>query len=137
MRLHRAPIAKPYLEGREVAFFSPNLNERDFRVSFAPADRLFTSWEQLSRTRCQTSCSHLDRVFPTAPLQILTDMFYRRFGKRVFDIVLAVLALAILSPLLCLISLLVKLTSRGRVFYVQERISGRPPSRFGSSSFAR
>ena len=49
-------------------------------------------------------------------------MFYRRFGKRVFDIVLAVLALAILSPLLCLIALLVKLTSRGPVFYVQERV---------------
>ena len=49
-------------------------------------------------------------------------MFYRRFGKRVFDLVVAVLALAILSPLLCLIALLVKLTSRGPVFYVQERV---------------
>ena len=49
-------------------------------------------------------------------------MFYRRFGKRVFDIVLAVLALTILSPVLCLIAALVKLTSRGPVLYVQERI---------------
>lgn len=49
-------------------------------------------------------------------------MFYRRFGKRVFDIAVAVLALVLLSPLLCLIVLLVKLTSRGPVFYVQERI---------------
>ena len=73
MRLHRAPTAKPYLEGREVAFFSPNLNERDFRVSFAPADRLFTSWEQLSS---YLDAKHRDPVsigvFPTAPLQILS-----------------------------------------------------------------
>ena len=39
-----------------------------------------------------------------------------------FDIVLAVLALTILSPVLCLIAALVKLTSRGPVLYVQERI---------------
>ena len=58
-------------------------------------------------------------------------MFYRRFGKRVFDLVVAVLALAILSPLLCLIALLVKLTSRGPVFYVQERVGkGAVPFRF-------
>jgi hypothetical protein len=72
MRLHRAPVAKPYLEGREIALFSPNLNERDFRVSFAPEYRLFTSWDAL--------ISHLGSkhpgvvsmgVFPTAPLQIL------------------------------------------------------------------
>jgi undecaprenyl phosphate N,N'-diacetylbacillosamine 1-phosphate transferase len=49
-------------------------------------------------------------------------MFYQRFGKRVFDIVLTVLALTILSPGLCLIAALVKLTSRGPVLYVQERI---------------
>lgn len=73
MRLHRAPTAKSYLEGREVTFFSPNLNERDFRVSFAPADRLFTAWEQLSS---YLDAKHRDPisigVFPTAPLQILS-----------------------------------------------------------------
>jgi lipopolysaccharide/colanic/teichoic acid biosynthesis glycosyltransferase len=47
---------------------------------------------------------------------------YRRYGKRAFDLVLAALAVAFLSPLLGLIALLVKLTSRGPVFYVQERI---------------
>ena len=47
---------------------------------------------------------------------------YRRFGKRVFDLLLASLALVVLSPLLCLIALLVRLKSSGPVFYVQERI---------------
>ena len=49
-------------------------------------------------------------------------MFYTRFGKRWCDVTLAVLALCVLSPLLCVIAALVKLTSRGPVFYVQERI---------------
>jgi lipopolysaccharide/colanic/teichoic acid biosynthesis glycosyltransferase len=49
-------------------------------------------------------------------------MFYRRYGKRVFDLALAAPGLVLLSPLLCLIALAIKLTSRGPVFYVQERI---------------
>ena len=73
MRLHRAPTAKPYLDGREVVFFSPHLNERDFRVSFAPEYRLFTSWEALG---AYLDAKHHDPVsigvFPTAPLQILS-----------------------------------------------------------------
>ena len=49
-------------------------------------------------------------------------MFYRRFGKRAFDIVWAVVALLVLSPLLCTIALAIKLTSHGSVFYVHERV---------------
>ena len=73
MRLHRAPRVKPYLDGREVVFFSPHLNERDFRVSFAPEYRLFTTWEALS-THLQSKHSGAVSVgvFPTAPLQILS-----------------------------------------------------------------
>jgi Undecaprenyl-phosphate glucose phosphotransferase len=41
--------------------------------------------------------------------------------KRAMDIVLSLLALVMLSPLLLLIALLVKLTSRGPVLYRQER----------------
>jgi lipopolysaccharide/colanic/teichoic acid biosynthesis glycosyltransferase len=47
---------------------------------------------------------------------------YRRYGKRVFDLTLATLGLVLASPVLGLIALAVKLTSRGPVFYVQERI---------------
>lgn len=41
--------------------------------------------------------------------------------KRIMDVVLAALALVVLSPLLLLIALAVKLTSKGPVFYRQER----------------
>jgi lipopolysaccharide/colanic/teichoic acid biosynthesis glycosyltransferase len=59
---------------------------------------------------------------------------YRRFGKRGFDVGLAALGLVMLSPLLCLIALLIKLTSRGPVFYVHERI-GKDSRPFGFIKF--
>lgn len=46
-----------------------------------------------------------------------------RFVKRALDLAIAGIAALILSPLLLLIALLVKLTSRGPVIYVQERVS--------------
>jgi len=47
---------------------------------------------------------------------------WRGVIKRGFDLLVAGLALMLLSPLLILIGLLVKLDSRGPVFYLQERI---------------
>lgn len=44
-------------------------------------------------------------------------------GKRVFDFGFAFVALLILAPFMCLIALAIKLTSRGPVFFVQERVS--------------
>jgi len=48
--------------------------------------------------------------------------FYRRKGKRICDCVVAALILALISPLLVLISIIVKITSPGPVFYLQERV---------------
>jgi exopolysaccharide biosynthesis polyprenyl glycosylphosphotransferase len=42
--------------------------------------------------------------------------------KRLFDFVFSLVGLVLLSPVLILIALLVKLTSRGSVFYIQTRI---------------
>jgi hypothetical protein len=73
MRLHRAPATKPFLDGCEVALFSPNLNEQDFRVSFAPDYRLFTSWTALASYLDSRHCGAASvGVFPTAVLQILS-----------------------------------------------------------------
>lgn len=49
-------------------------------------------------------------------------MLYRKFGKRLFDIVFSLLFLLLLSPFLLLVALLVKLTSPGPVLFVQERL---------------
>jgi lipopolysaccharide/colanic/teichoic acid biosynthesis glycosyltransferase len=56
-------------------------------------------------------------------------VFYRRHGKRLFDVTLSAAALVLLAPVLGLIALAIKLTSRGPVFYVQERI-GRDAAPF-------
>jgi len=48
--------------------------------------------------------------------------FYQKCGKRVFDCIAAALGLLLLAPLLLLIALLVKITSRGPVLYLQDRV---------------
>jgi len=53
---------------------------------------------------------------------------WQQYAKRFLDVFISVLALIILSPLYLLIGLMVKLTSKGPVFYSHERIGlgGRP-----------
>jgi Undecaprenyl-phosphate glucose phosphotransferase len=43
-------------------------------------------------------------------------------GKRLFDVLLSLLALALLSPVLLLVALVVRLTSRGPILFRQERM---------------
>jgi undecaprenyl phosphate N,N'-diacetylbacillosamine 1-phosphate transferase len=47
---------------------------------------------------------------------------YRRFGKRALDLVISASVLSLLSPLLLLIAAAIRASSRGPVFYTQERI---------------
>jgi len=47
---------------------------------------------------------------------------YRQCGKRTLDLIVAPVVLFVLSPLLLLIAIVIKLTSKGPVFYTQERI---------------
>jgi hypothetical protein len=74
MRLYRSPGAKPFLQGREIILFSPNLNRRDFEVSFWNEYRFATSW---SEVRELLEAKHGSRatvgVFPLAPLQIVSQ----------------------------------------------------------------
>jgi len=42
--------------------------------------------------------------------------------KRIFDIIISVFAIIILSPLFLLISIVIKLTSKGPIFFIQDRI---------------
>jgi lipopolysaccharide/colanic/teichoic acid biosynthesis glycosyltransferase len=48
---------------------------------------------------------------------------FHLFVKRLSDIVIATFALIIFAPLMLTIALLIKLTSRGPIFYRQERMS--------------
>jgi len=54
--------------------------------------------------------------------------FYRQYGKKILDLIVAPVALLTLSPLFLLIAVVLKLTSEGPVLYTQERIgkNGQP-----------
>ncbi len=71
-------------------------------------------------------------LFQAVPLQLVTNewllhcsgqprLFYMRKLKRVFDIVVSFLCILISCPILALSICLVRLTSRGPVFYIQKR----------------
>ncbi|HEY2027922.1 MAG TPA: undecaprenyl-phosphate glucose phosphotransferase [Myxococcales bacterium] len=59
---------------------------------------------------------------PIVNLQSTGVLGINAIAKRTFDLVLSVLFLAVLSPLMLLVALLVKLTSRGPVLFRQERV---------------
>lgn len=74
MRLYRSPGAKPFLQGREVIVFSPNLNRRDFEVSFWAEYRFATSWPEVAEYLSAKHGRHASvGVFPLAPVQILSE----------------------------------------------------------------
>jgi len=49
-------------------------------------------------------------------------MIYKKYGKRVFDIIASIVGLIILSPIFLGIAIIIKLTSEGPVFYIQKRM---------------
>lgn len=70
-----------------------------------------TRWVQSLSSRGETSAANWLRTY-----------FSYESAKRVFDLVLALAILAILSPLILLIAVLIKFTDFGSVLFVQTRI---------------
>jgi Undecaprenyl-phosphate glucose phosphotransferase len=60
---------------------------------------------------------------PFLKIKSIPMSFWNRLIKRAFDFGFALIVLLLMSPLLLVIALLVKLTSKGPVFYYQERLS--------------
>lgn len=54
--------------------------------------------------------------------------------KRLFDILISLVSLIVLSPLLIIISILIKVTTKGPIFFVQRRV-GRYDSEFKMIKF--
>ena len=105
-----------------------------------------TAWGLLSRLRysgvaCVSLPALCEELFHCVPLELVTPEWllqassmprpiYLTKGKRVFDVIVSGLLLAALSPPLLLGMLLVKLTSKGPIFYRQKRLG-----RFGRAYF--
>ena len=47
---------------------------------------------------------------------------YRGFGKRIFDIIATTIGVVILTPILLIIVVWIKLSSKGPLFYIQKRV---------------
>lgn len=59
----------------------------------------------------------------------MLDSFYNQYGKRAFDFFVSILGLVFLSPLFVSVAIIIKLSSKGKVFYAQQRI-GRDFKKF-------
>ena len=66
--------------------------------------------------------SSLERAHPAAAAE---DSFYRKWGKRSLDSIASLVGLLLASPVLLVVAALVKCTSKGPVFYWQERVGLR------------
>ncbi|MCH5180075.1 MAG: sugar transferase [Erysipelotrichales bacterium] len=58
---------------------------------------------------------------PSTSIKVKGGRVYA-FFKRAFDIVFSLISLIVLSPLFLIIAILIKCTSRGKVFYVSKRV---------------
>ncbi|QEE29489.1 sugar transferase [Terriglobus albidus] len=72
--------------------------------------------------------------FPTIPLHRREFPVGAFMAKRILDLVISTLALTLLSPLMLLIAIMVRLDSKGPIFYRAERI-GRKGRKFGCFKF--
>ncbi len=52
----------------------------------------------------------------------MRNSFYKRYGKRAFDLITSLCGLLVLSPLFLIVALLVKLSDGGPAFYRQSRV---------------
>jgi len=106
-------IALPWAQQHEVARILELLKDETIDVRLVPDLHAYVT----------LGCEVED--FDGVPVVRLNDsplIGWYAAGKRVIDIVVALTALIILSPLLLLLAILVKLTSPGPVLYAQERM---------------
>ena len=76
----------------------------------------------------------VDEVVVPARQGLLAASRWQLVAKRAVDILISALAIIVLTPFLVAVALLVKVTSRGPVFFVQQRV-GRGGEPFGMIKF--
>ncbi|MGA9523210.1 MAG: sugar transferase [Myxococcaceae bacterium] len=123
--LRTTPVSEVYLAGNALQNGpamqqSIRICER-FGVPFA-----LPAWNfRLGRARPVNESAILDGYLHYTSYEGKT---WQRAVKRLFDIAVSMVALVLLSPLLLVVAALIKLTSKGPVFFRQERVGlyGRP-----------
>ena len=62
------------------------------------------------------------RVKAGTPIDVEQTTIYQRYGKRLIDASLSFVALLVLGPLLAVVGIIIKWTSRGSILYRQDRV---------------
>ena len=111
--IHYVYIALPLAASEKISFIIDQLSTRLTHVCLVPD--LF-QFNMLNSRITDVDGLPVLHILDEAPLEI------RRYVKRFIDVVFSGLFLLVASPFLVLIAILVKLSSRGPVFYKQERM---------------
>lgn len=124
------------LAGLPEAIRLSGANEVIIADAHVPGDTLFDVMVQCGRRRgiefriapglfnCLPSKTEVDQIGALPMIRLFREPLsdFARGTKRVSDIIIASLALILLLPLWLLIALLIKIDSRGPIFYRQERV---------------
>jgi exopolysaccharide biosynthesis polyprenyl glycosylphosphotransferase len=120
-----AVLPSPELDGPALRRLGWDLEKTRAELLLAPAVTEIAGPRVRIRPVCGLPLLHMERPELRG---------VRRLTKGTFDRTMAVVGLFLLLPLLCAIALAVGLTSRGGVFYRQERV-GRDGQTFGMLKF--
>jgi exopolysaccharide biosynthesis polyprenyl glycosylphosphotransferase len=124
------------LAGLPEAIRESGANEVIIADDHVNADALFDVMMRCGRRRgiefriapslfnCLPSKTEVDQIGALPMIRLFREPLsdFARGTKRISDIIIAALTLALLSPFWLLIALLIKFDSRGPVFYAQERV---------------
>jgi lipopolysaccharide/colanic/teichoic acid biosynthesis glycosyltransferase len=105
-------LSETYREKLYSAAFKYGINDC-FESSSIAARQVFDRIQSIIK---------FQKIEATIPQQKQLKKFKFPISKRVFDIVFASLALLVLSPFLLLIMLLIRLESKGKVYYIAKRV---------------
>ncbi|MBI9062279.1 MAG: sugar transferase [Marinilabiliaceae bacterium] len=86
------------------------------------ADEAFCESTPINRIITRAAYLGSIKLTKAAPKSELTKSFHPNKVKRAFDVTIAGLLLILLAPLFGLVSLLIRLESKGRVFYSSKRV---------------
>jgi len=124
------------LAGLPEAIRESGANEVIIADSHVDGDALFDVMMRCGRRRgvefriapslfnCLPSKTEVDQIGALPMIRLFREPLsdFARGSKRISDIVIAAITLALLSPFWLLIALLIKFDSKGPVFYAQERV---------------
>jgi len=63
-----------------------------------------------------------DKLADNNGIEVMDEPYKMPLGKRIFDLTVAITALVVLSPILFIVGLIIKLSSKGGIFYYSKRV---------------